>query len=86
MSCSCCLVAMSNSRYYWEPDCFLGMKGCLADGINVQCRFCGSGDWAEAWQMAGLKKGYTLTGIVGSTAFVFGKGFCHFANLHLQRM
>ncbi|CAK9057639.1 Cell surface hyaluronidase (Cell migration-inducing hyaluronidase 2) (Transmembrane protein 2) [Durusdinium trenchii] len=34
-------------QYYWEPDCFLGMKGCLADGSNVECRFCGSGDFAD---------------------------------------
>lgn len=44
-------------RYYWEPDCFLGMKGCLADGSNVECRFCGSGDFAEAWQGNSRKLG-----------------------------
>lgn len=38
------------SRYYWEPFCFIGMLGCLADGLNPECRFCGSGDFAEAWQ------------------------------------
>lgn len=27
--------------YYWEPNCSNGMKGCLADGKHVQCRWCG---------------------------------------------
>mmetsp|Transcript_838 Transcript_838/g.1791 ORF Transcript_838/g.1791 Transcript_838/m.1791 type:complete len:320 (+) Transcript_838:515-1474(+) len=26
---------------YWEDDCEMGVLGCLADGINVKCRFCG---------------------------------------------
>jgi len=27
-------------KYYWEPDCTMGMLGCWADGIHAQCRFC----------------------------------------------
>ena len=34
-------------RYYWEPFCFFGMLGCFADGKNVECRFCGSGDFID---------------------------------------
>merc|ERR1712039_662027 len=26
--------------YYWEPECKMGMTGCLADGVHEQCRFC----------------------------------------------
>lgn len=37
-------------RYYWEPFCFLGMLGCFADGRNVECRFCGDGDFVDTWQ------------------------------------
>jgi len=33
--------------YYWEPFCFIGMLGCLADGLNPECRFCGQGDFAD---------------------------------------
>eukprot|EP00405_Crypthecodinium_cohnii_P006883 CAMPEP_0194782362 /NCGR_PEP_ID=MMETSP0323_2-20130528/78647_1 /TAXON_ID=2866 ORGANISM="Crypthecodinium cohnii, Strain Seligo" /NCGR_SAMPLE_ID=MMETSP0323_2 /ASSEMBLY_ACC=CAM_ASM_000346 /LENGTH=311 /DNA_ID=CAMNT_0039721169 /DNA_START=56 /DNA_END=988 /DNA_ORIENTATION=- len=27
--------------YYWDMDCTLGDLGCWADGIHIQCRFCG---------------------------------------------
>jgi len=27
--------------YYYDPDCTEGMTGCDADGVHVQCRFCG---------------------------------------------
>lgn len=29
----------------WDPTCELGKVGCLADGIHMQCRFCGEGDF-----------------------------------------
>jgi len=28
--------------YYWDELCKWGMRGCWADGVNAQCRFCGS--------------------------------------------
>ncbi|CAJ1371552.1 unnamed protein product [Effrenium voratum] len=33
--------------YYWDPFCFFGQLGCFADGVNVECRFCGDGAFAE---------------------------------------
>jgi len=33
--------------FYWEPTCWFGKIGCLGDGINVECRFCGKGDFAS---------------------------------------
>merc|ERR1712238_484651 len=27
--------------YYYDPDCTEGRTGCDADGVHVQCRFCG---------------------------------------------
>merc|ERR1719291_200762 len=32
---------------YWEPTCYVGMKGCFADGENVGCRFCGDGNYSD---------------------------------------
>lgn len=31
----------------WDPDCKEGKMGCKADGINVQCRFCGEDPYAD---------------------------------------
>jgi len=31
--------------YYWDPTCKNGMLGCDADGINMECRFCGAKDF-----------------------------------------
>lgn len=33
--------------YFWDTSCQMGMLGCLADGLSVQCRFCGSGVFAD---------------------------------------
>lgn len=33
--------------HYWEAGCAMGKHGCNADGINVQCRYCGKGDFAD---------------------------------------
>jgi len=33
--------------YYWEPSCTSGIKYCWADGINAECRFCGTGAFAD---------------------------------------
>jgi len=27
--------------FYWDSECSMGKLGCLADGRNMQCRFCG---------------------------------------------
>jgi len=29
--------------YFWDPSCQEGVEGCLADGVNMECRFCGGG-------------------------------------------
>eukprot|EP00933_Yihiella_yeosuensis_P028748 TRINITY_DN22577_c0_g2_i1.p1 TRINITY_DN22577_c0_g2~~TRINITY_DN22577_c0_g2_i1.p1 ORF type:complete len:1594 (+),score=244.66 TRINITY_DN22577_c0_g2_i1:990-5771(+) len=31
--------------YFWDPWCSFGQLGCFADGVNVECRFCGAGDF-----------------------------------------
>eukprot|EP00443_Scrippsiella_acuminata_P042009 CAMPEP_0115286310 /NCGR_PEP_ID=MMETSP0270-20121206/61878_1 /TAXON_ID=71861 /ORGANISM="Scrippsiella trochoidea, Strain CCMP3099" /LENGTH=1525 /DNA_ID=CAMNT_0002703355 /DNA_START=436 /DNA_END=5010 /DNA_ORIENTATION=+ len=28
--------------YHWDPSCFFGRLGCLADGINPECGYCGT--------------------------------------------
>lgn len=40
------------TEYYWEPKCKLNAaervdKGCKADGRHRECRFCGSGAYAD---------------------------------------
>jgi len=32
--------------FFWDPSCKMGMLGCDADGKNMECRFCGAGDYA----------------------------------------
>eukprot|EP00933_Yihiella_yeosuensis_P029566 TRINITY_DN23187_c0_g1_i1.p1 TRINITY_DN23187_c0_g1~~TRINITY_DN23187_c0_g1_i1.p1 ORF type:complete len:282 (-),score=43.17 TRINITY_DN23187_c0_g1_i1:455-1231(-) len=34
-------------KHYWDENCTWGMPGCWADGVHAQCRFCGSGDYAN---------------------------------------
>ena len=29
--------------FFWDSSCYMGMKGCLADGKHIGCRFCGAG-------------------------------------------
>ena len=55
-------------RYYWEPFCFFGMLGCFADGKNVECRFCGSGDFIDV-----TCKTTTTTTTTSSTTTMPGK-------------
>ena len=49
--CSLRIAYMANvysleaHRYYWDPFCTFGMLGCFADGENVECRYCGEGDF-----------------------------------------
>mmetsp|Transcript_41957 Transcript_41957/g.90633 ORF Transcript_41957/g.90633 Transcript_41957/m.90633 type:complete len:346 (-) Transcript_41957:59-1096(-) len=33
--------------YFWDPACANGGLGCLADGKNHECRFCGHGVYRE---------------------------------------
>merc|ERR1712137_772431 len=33
----------SNTAHYWDEACEWGILGCWANGVNAQCRFCGSG-------------------------------------------
>jgi len=33
-------------RHYWEPKCNIGKLGCFADGVHVQCRYCGEGNYS----------------------------------------
>jgi len=37
--------------YYWDPECPDDgtSLGCMADGINPQCRFCGEGPYSEVF-------------------------------------
>mmetsp|Transcript_106530 Transcript_106530/g.301271 ORF Transcript_106530/g.301271 Transcript_106530/m.301271 type:complete len:307 (-) Transcript_106530:287-1207(-) len=47
---SCYFPVEPRVGYYWEGTgkCKLGVKGCHADGIHMQCRFCGGeGDYSD---------------------------------------
>jgi len=33
--------------FFWDASCTDGMKGCLADGKHVGCRWCGTGAYAD---------------------------------------
>jgi len=33
--------------YFWDAGCKMGTHGCNADGIHVQCRFCGKGVYSD---------------------------------------
>lgn len=35
------------NTYYWEPQCKNGTLGCLADGKNWGCRWCGFGAYSS---------------------------------------
>merc|ERR1712217_434895 len=37
----------SETAHYWHEGCAWGMLGCWADGVNANCRFCGSGVYSE---------------------------------------
>jgi len=36
----CAFDPPPTTPYFWDPDCQTGMLGCMADGVNPQCRFC----------------------------------------------
>lgn len=36
----CEFAVLPTVPYYWDPDCVNGGLGCMADGINPQCRYC----------------------------------------------
>lgn len=33
--------------YFWDPSCRMGLLGCAADGVHVECRFCGAGAYFD---------------------------------------
>ena len=39
-SSTCSFANEPVTPYYWDPLCRMGMLGCNADAIHVQCRFC----------------------------------------------
>jgi len=43
---ACSFVNEPITDYYWDWGCKMGMLGCYADGVHVQCRFCGSGSYS----------------------------------------
>jgi len=42
---NCDFAVDPGQPYMWDPTCSMGVLGCMADGKNVQCRFCGFGDY-----------------------------------------
>merc|ERR1712060_660413 len=40
LSASCDFDNEPADPYYWDPDCVNGGLGCMADGVNAQCRDC----------------------------------------------
>lgn len=36
----CRFAIPPETPYYREPQCYMGMVGCWADGVNAECRFC----------------------------------------------
>merc|ERR1712050_440143 len=44
---SCSFPNEPRVSYYWDTRCKLGVKGCNADGLHVQCRFCGSDVYSD---------------------------------------
>lgn len=37
----CHFAAEPKIPYFWDPACQMGKLGCNADGIHLECRFCG---------------------------------------------
>jgi len=44
---NCDFAVDPGQPYMWDPTCSMGALGCMADGKNVQCRFCGFGDYKD---------------------------------------
>jgi len=46
---SCAFANEPETPYFWDPSCPDNGQslGCMADGVNAQCRFCGAGDYEE---------------------------------------
>jgi hypothetical protein len=36
-----------NVSYFWDSSCENGTLGCAADGVNIECRYCGAGDYVN---------------------------------------
>jgi len=41
----CDFVNVPTVPYYYDSNCMDGELGCKADGVHVECRFCGVGDF-----------------------------------------
>lgn len=37
---TCTFEVEPDTPHYWDPACAMGVLGCNADGIHLQCRFC----------------------------------------------
>lgn len=44
---ACHFGNVPQTPFFWDPTCHVGMKGCLADGRSIGCRFCGDGDFSD---------------------------------------
>mmetsp|Transcript_108555 Transcript_108555/g.291846 ORF Transcript_108555/g.291846 Transcript_108555/m.291846 type:complete len:250 (+) Transcript_108555:101-850(+) len=51
LSDACNFTNAPTIPYFWDPSCPQDgtSLGCLADGINPQCRFCGEGAYSEVF-------------------------------------
>lgn len=38
----CSFATTPSISYFWDPTCQVDKLGCWADGVHVQCRYCGS--------------------------------------------
>lgn len=38
---ACSWPALPLTPFVWDPSCTVGQLGCDADGVHIQCRFCG---------------------------------------------
>jgi len=49
---ACAFENEPETPYFWDASCEMGIHGCNADGVNVHCRFCGSGVFSDIPCMA----------------------------------
>lgn len=47
VAAACVFADKPSASYFWDVRCSEGMQGCLADGVHPQCRFCGTGPYAD---------------------------------------
>jgi len=58
---SCEFPNQPSLPYFWDQTCWLGKLGCLADGINVECRYCGVGAFIDVICPESTTQPYTPT-------------------------